>query len=521
MSSAAPLHLFVDAVMGDINQVDEVSGENESRYRTLFEGLQETFACDELLYDASGNAVDWRIVDVNPAYERFFQVVREEVVGQRASSVYGAETVASHLPLFQQVAESGQPSRVDYSCGDKVFLVSVFPLGNRRLGTLGLDVTEQRRAQRERERLLAEVEGRVAENDAIINAIADALIIYGPQGEIERMNPVAEKFFNYTVAERGRRLSERAAELVLETVEGKPLPLEETPVWRALRGETVSGFVLRCRRDHRQPFWVSISAAPIRTGGTQTGAVVTFTDISALRELQEQRQIYLSTISHDLRTPLTVIHGHAQLLDSMVRNEAARASIEAILQGSRSMEAMIDALVNSAYLESGQLTLKQETVLLDVFIRDLLHRIGAALQRQEIAADLPDGLPPVLADPVRLERILLNLFSNAAKYSPAGTPVLVQAWQVEDRIAVSVRDQGRGIDAEDLPHIFERFHRTKEGRKGKGIGLGLYIARLLVEAHGGSIRVASTPGEGSTFVFTLPIADAANRCAEHGGNSRR
>ncbi len=350
----------------------------------------------------------------------------------------------------------------------------------------------------------------IAEGEAIINAIADALIIYGSSGEIVRMNPVAAKAFAYTPEECRQTLAERTAHLQLETVDGNPLAREQTPFWRALQGEKIAGFVARCRCAGRQPIWMSISAAPVQIAGNRQGAVVTMTDITPLHQLQEQRELYLSTVSHDLRGPLTVIHGHAQLLqDWMLKagvEESVRSSLEAILQGTQAMESMIDALVDSAYLESGQLQLRRQPVRLSLFVDNLLQRTRTLFDGRLVEKDFPSKLPPVMADPVRLERILMNLLTNAVKYSSPGTPVRVEGRRVKGAVSVAVSDRGRGIAAEDLPHIFERFHRTRKGRKGKGIGLGLYNARLLVEAHGGSIRAASEPGEGSVFVFTLPVA---------------
>jgi signal transduction histidine kinase len=278
-----------------------------------------------------------------------------------------------------------------------------------------------------------------------------------------------------------------------------------------LQGETVHGFIACCRSRKQQPVWTSISAAPVRTAaGRLQGAVVTLTDITHLRQLQEQRETDLSTISHDLRSPLTVIQGHAQLLDRMLRkgglDDLAQLSVRAILKGTEGMEAMIDNLVDTSYLESGQLSLKREPVPLATFVSDLLRRSESVLEAERIELSLPEELPPVLADPVRLERILYNLLSNALKYSPPGSLVRLEGWRVEEWVAVAVIDRGRGIAIEDLPHIFDRYYRTRNGRKGKGIGLGLYIVRLLVEAHGGQIRAASEPGKGSTFVFTLPVA---------------
>jgi len=176
---------------------------------------------------------------------------------------------------------------------------------------------------------------------------------------------------------------------------------------------------------------------------------------------------------------------------------------------------MIEDLVDVTRFESGQLHLELQPVSLPAFLADWLKRMQTALAVERIVIDLPADLPAVLADYNRLERIVTNLLSNALKYSDG--PVRVSAAPRDGLVEVSVSDQGRGIHPDDLPHLFERFYRVKGGWKAEGVGLGLYITKLLVEAHavpsadgktrvGGRIWVDSEPGAGSTFHFTLPVA---------------
>lgn len=230
------------------------------------------------------------------------------------------------------------------------------------------------------------------------------------------------------------------------------------------------------------------------------------------QHIEQEREILTHTISHDLRAPLTIVQGHGQLLEGMlgeeeIDREMARHGVEAILRGARRMNVMIQDLVDVARLEGGKLELNLRPVSLADFTADLLTRAQqGVIDRARIHTDISPDLPPVLADPDRLERILLNLLTNAQKYSPADAPVDVRARQEGQAVLIAVRDQGQGIDPEDLPHIFERFYRPRRGRKAEGVGLGLYITRMLVEAHGGRIQVESTPDQGSTFSFTLPLA---------------
>jgi len=134
-------------------------------------------------------------------------------------------------------------------------------------------------------------------------------------------------------------------------------------------------------------------------------------------------------------------------------------------------------------------------------------------ERKRVENAVPEGLPEVLADPDRLDRILVNLVGNALKYSAAG--VTVSAAPEGDAVCVRVIDRGPGIAPDDLPRLFERFYRGAQ-REGEGLGLGLYIVRKLVEAHGGRVGVTSAPGAGSTFSFTLPVSGAGDPRAPRG-----
>lgn len=396
--------------------------------------------------------------------------------------------------------------------GEKTILCSASPLkiDDEIFGVVVVwrDITD-------REQLLDQVQQRMAELDAIINAIADAVVIYSSRGEILRMNPAAQSLLKYGPEELVLPIEERPAHLRVTTAEGEPLAVADI-MRKVLQGETVKGMILSLEGPEGKRVWVSASAAPILTAdGRIIGAVGTAADISRLRELQEEREVYLHTISHDLRSPLTVIQGHAQLLEAGTGGEAPpgtdlRESVQAILQGTKGMAEMIDTLLDTAYLESGQMRLKPESVDLLSFVESYLRRAEITLDRERIQTDIPPGLPPAKADPMRLERVLANLLTNALKYSPPETPVRIEIRTENGGLRTSVIDQGPGIDPADLPHIFDRFHRVKGERKGKGIGLGLYISRLLVEAHGGRIRVKSTPGRGCTFSFTLPAAEGGD-----------
>jgi two-component system phosphate regulon sensor histidine kinase PhoR len=181
-------------------------------------------------------------------------------------------------------------------------------------------------------------------------------------------------------------------------------------------------------------------------------------------------------------------------------------SVESMLRSARRMRAMIEDLVETARLESGGLELHKEVVDLTQLACDVAERVGTLRDRARISVEATEWVPPVLADPNRLERAIVNLLTNALKFSPPDSPVTVRLASAIGEAVLSVVDQGAGIPPEVLPHLFERFYQVSPTRRGEGLGLGLYITRLIVESHGGRVWVDSEHGKGSTFAFTLPLA---------------
>jgi signal transduction histidine kinase len=227
--------------------------------------------------------------------------------------------------------------------------------------------------------------------------------------------------------------------------------------------------------------------------------------LSAIRRHVQEREDLLQIVSHDLRTPLSAVIGQAQILRRHGREDSfAVARADAILHAAGRMDGMIEDLLDDARFESGQLHLKLESIDLAPYLGELLGRMGASLEVDRVEVFMPaTGIVTVRADPRRLERVLLNLLSNALKYCPEGKVRLEVASQ-DGWVSISIVDGGPGINPEDLPHIFKRFYRGRETKSRDGLGLGLYGARMMVQAHGGSVDAESFPGNGTRFRVKLP-----------------
>jgi signal transduction histidine kinase len=209
-------------------------------------------------------------------------------------------------------------------------------------------------------------------------------------------------------------------------------------------------------------------------------------------------------VSHDLRNPLNAILAQSHLLRADASDPAKVAErARSIARGCERMRSMIQDLLEATLLEAGQLrTVPAELDLAEV-VREVLERHRGALPVERVRVEA-SGRVVASGDPERVERILVNLLSNALKYSPGEGEVTVRVGRAEGGASLAVADRGVGIAPEDLPHVFERFFRARGARQPEGLGLGLYITRLLVYAHGGRIDVESQLGCGSTFRVFLP-----------------
>jgi PAS domain S-box-containing protein len=290
--------------------------------------------------------------------------------------------------------------------------------------------------------------------------------------------------------------------------DGRTVSLEELPSTRALGGQAVPAQeFLIVRPDRQVP--VLASAAPVFGSSEQVrGVVVTIQDITARRELEQLQQDYVGLISHDLRNPLQVIELRTQLLQRLLQERGLTreaALTGSLLQNTRQMSWLVEELLENSVLEAGQVELHREPTDLVRFLEEVLERDLPPDTRERFQLELMSPLPPVLVDPPRLERVVVNLLTNALKYSPPGSPIELRIQQTGEAVELSVRDHGLGLLPEDAVRLFQKYYRTKEGRRAKGAGLGLYICRLIAEAHGGGIRVASQPGQGAIFTVTLPL----------------
>ncbi len=232
-----------------------------------------------------------------------------------------------------------------------------------------------------------------------------------------------------------------------------------------------------------------------------------------LTHLDELKSDFMATMSHELRTPLTSIIGYSDMLLSGMTgelNEKQSAFVESILKGGEALLGLINDILDLTKIEAGRLELNREPVDLRAALLGVLPVVKPRAQekRIRISTFLPTDLPLVYADPAKFNQILLNLLTNGIKYTHDNGSVSVEARTVDGLVEIWVNDTGMGIAKEDQEKVFQRFTQIDSSatRSQGGTGLGLAIVRELVELHGGTIRLQSKLGKGSSFIFTMPIS---------------
>ncbi|MCS7177937.1 MAG: ATP-binding protein [Anaerolineae bacterium] len=351
--------------------------------------------------------------------------------------------------------------------------------------------------------------------DAILESSADGVMILDPGQRIIVFNRALAEMTGWSAAEAiGRHHDEiiqwarRDTEMDLSRATAGGWPLAQS------RGKTVLYVEGDLRRRSGGVLSVGITYAPLLDReGKLVNIIANVRDITRFREADRLKSTFVSVVSHELKTPVATILGYAETLarpDAQWDTETVRELAGVIREEAQRLDRLITDLLDASRIQAGALPLKREEVDLEMLAHRVVHRFQSQTDRHDIAVRFPSNFPLVVGDPLRLEQVLNNLVSNAIKYSPEGGRIRIRGEARPDEVIVSVSDEGIGIPATEQGRIFDPFYRVDETsvRQAGGVGLGLYLARAIVEAHGGRIWVESEPGKGSTFSFSLPRPSA-------------
>lgn len=373
---------------------------------------------------------------------------------------------------------------------------AVEPAATREIGELG----EAFNAMTARLRyLVAELEQSRVRLEATLANLSDGVVITDTVGRILLINHAAGAIFGVSSDDAaGRDLVLVARDHDLATL---------------LRDALATGTSRNATIEHGQRRLVlEASAQPLRGGHERLG-LLALRDVTELRRLERLRRDFVANVSHELRTPLTSIKALVETLVAGAVDDPAVVDdfLGRVVAEVDHLAGLVDELLDLARLESGRAVLHPET-------RDPATALGRAVERLRpqaeragltLTAEFFGTLPPVSADWTRIDQVVLNLVHNAIKFTPAGGAIDVGAEERGRILAVSVRDSGTGIAADELPRLFERFYKADKARHSGGSGLGLAIAKHIVQAHDGAITAESELGHGTTITFTLPLGAAA------------
>ncbi|WP_437968118.1 PAS domain-containing protein [Sorangium sp. So ce260] len=364
------------------------------------------------------------------------------------------------------------------------------------------DVTTEKLADEEREQLLGQLAAERSWLDAVIERSPVGILLLDPVGAPIAWNRRAQELAG-TEAPPGL-----PGAWSLCSLDGQPLARDERPSAGALRGEVTSSRELALRRADGSMLAVLVSAGPIIDGnGKLLGAVVVFDDITRLKELERLKEEWTSVVAHDLKQPVTTIIGYATQIERKPQVAAAvKTRAGHILASAKRLGRMVSDLTDISQIESRRLAIDRAPIDLSALLQAVVERMGSETDGHAVEVEIRGEIPVVHADAGRVEQVLSNLISNAVKYGDPETPIHASLERRGDEVEISIRNNGRGIPAEELPFLFERFFRGRaREERAVGLGLGLYIAKGLVEAHRGRIWVESPNGGATTFHFTLPV----------------
>lgn len=348
-----------------------------------------------------------------------------------------------------------------------------------------------------------------APTQAMINSLGEGLIVTNEYGAITTVNAYALAALGFTESELIGKWLPKTIIAVDEF--GRALDQLELPIVRALSsGQTVSA------RTHYQTkagrvIPIHVTASPILTGGTPTGAIEVFRDLTTEHQLDVAKEEFVSLASHQLRTPATAVKSILSMLSQgdfgpLTANQKKYID-KAMASNDRQLQ-VIESLLNAALVDAGKMELDLDYIDLVALLREVVSEQSAPTQsrQQIIKLSMPKSDVRILADKTKLRMVLDNLISNASKYSPHSSIIRISLQKEPHHAIICVSDQGVGIPTDELPKLFTKFTRLENDLSHEvgGSGLGLFLTKNIVELHHGALDVDSKAGEGSTFKVVLP-----------------
>lgn len=458
----------------------------------------------------------FRYLGCNRAFTAFIGLSHDELVGRTVFDIAPPELARVYQQADQQLWDSGgeqtYEASVKYADGsvhDVIFYKSVFrDADGRPAGLLGvfLDITERKRAEENLQKALAEAHAAREQVDNILRSAGDGMVVTNRRNRVTHINQVATEMLGVTA----------------EEVVGKSyVRLFKNP---ELRRQAASFFAIRdisarqhdflLRRDAAaEPDVMQARITPLRDrDGTLAGLVTLLRDVTRERKLDQLKSEFISTAAHEMRTPMSVITGYAELLldlelvDSFDA-EQKREFLREICRKVETLSRLVDDLFDISRIEAGlPLSLERAPCDLNAVVDEVVQRFASRSPRHDFAVTLAAG-GPVVVDGSKMAQVFDNLISNAVKYSPQGGRIEIRSAEADGLLRFTVSDQGIGMTPAQLARVFDKFYRADSSDTAVGgLGLGMSIVKAIVEAHGGTISLESQPKAGTTVTFAIPTA---------------
>lgn len=420
-----------------------------------------------------------------------------DYTGKHPTEVAPPERYEASKELYNRVL-AGEQFTVERKGADgSDFKVDFVPLRNAQDEVyagliIAIDITDIKKAD-EKSAMLA----------AIVQSSDDAIISKTLEGIVTSWNKSAERLFGYTA-------NEMIGQPIVRVIPHDRLDEEPKILARLAKGERVDHFeTIRVAKDGRM-LDVSLTISPVKDSqGTIIGASKIARDISEKKRDEIRKNDFIGMVSHELKTPLTSLTTLVQVANAKLKNSPdtflAGAMEKADLQVKK-MANMINGFLNVSRLESGKIQIEKEHFDIEELIKKVIDDTELLFSSREVKFT-PSRPVFVRADDDKISSVLINLISNAVKYSPKDKPIEVRCEQADKQVIISVKDEGLGIKPEDTGRLFERYYRVENNQTKhiSGFGIGLYLSAEIVAHHGGKIWVESEVGKGSTFYFSLPV----------------
>lgn len=515
---------------------------SEAFYQSIFDNAPSGLAYCQMIFDQQGKPSDCIYLKANRIFAQLMGLTA--VNGEKASEANPAINVSNPelLMLYGRVATTGKTESVEAFVKplNKWFFIYAYSQKKNFFVTLWLDINDQKQmdksvaeAQTACQNMLrdlsiekAKVEIAEAKEKAALAAIGDGLLSTDQEGKFVFINNAAEKLLGLKNEEViGKNFCDVVS---LENEPGIPIPLAQRPLNLVL--STQDAIVAATDSDYyyvrkdKSRFPVAINVAPIILNGKVTGTIEIFRDVTLEKEVSQAKTEFVSLASHQLRTPLSTIGWYLEMLlggDVGELNEKQKQYLDEAHHSAQHMMELVNALLNVSRLELGIFSIETEPSDVATLVEKEIdeQRVQIDEKKIKIIPTIARNVPLIPIDVKLLSMVIQNILSNAVKYTPENGEIKVSLQLAkcgeavgrqtisEDSIVITISDTGRGIPADQQDKIFTKFFRADNvSQKGdSGTGLGLYIAKSIIDHAGGTIRFESKEGEGTTFYVTLPL----------------